>query len=133
MLGEKHFTIMKNFKLDSFVSWFCAFIGYVVTLIGILSEPTGEDLSLRLMSYAIAFSILFLLIVIVAWGWRRIKHGSYPIIGFKEVLIVLGGSYILPLVTLLFRPENYWGYVFSLLLVFTVSRWVQSTCELATK
>lgn len=115
----------RSLRLDRHFSWFATFIASWVLLIPSLrdasSEPDGQ------MAYTVAVSLVFLLVVLIAWICRKVSHKEYPIIGIKSVLIVLGGSYIVSLISFLFSPEDYWIYTFVLQLLLIVSLWVRDT------
>ena len=120
---------MKNrFHLDSNISWFCSFIAAWVLMVSSLGEASSELHTL--MAKSLALSVTFLLIVLVAWVCRKVNHGDYPIIGVKKLLIVLGTSYILPLLSLLFWLDRYWIYAFALQLLLIVSLWVGEVSKL---
>ena len=120
---------MKNrFHLDSSFSWFCSFIAAWVLMVSSLGEASSELHTL--MAKSLALSVTFLLIVLVAWVCRKVNHRDYPIIGVKKLLIVLGTSYILPLLSLLFWLDRYWIYAFALQLLLIVSLWVGEVSKL---
>ena len=120
---------MKNrFRLDSNFSWFCSFIAAWVLMVSSLGEASNE-FHVQ-MAKSLALSVTFLLIVLVAWVCRKVNHGDYPIIGVKKLLIVLGTSYILPLLSLLFWLDRYWIYAFALQLLLIFSLWVGEVSKL---